>query len=91
MFNEFNKLVDACGVDAILERHSDGTYVLTLEDFEGFDDDWNEVEREYVNEEAVDALLKWLEANCIERELNLYIHYVFPDFQLTLGYASFDI
>ena len=91
MFNEFNKLVDACGVDAILERHSDGAYALTLEDFEGFDDDWNEVEREYVNEEAVDALLKWLEANCIERKSNLYIHYVFPDFRLTLGYASFDI
>ena len=91
MFNEFKKMVDACGVDAILERHSDGTYVLTLEDFEGFDDDWNEVEREYVNEEAVDALLKWLEANCIERESNLYIYYVFPDFQLALGYASFDI
>ena len=91
MFNEFNKLVRACGVDAILERHSDGTYVLTLEDFDGFDDDWNEVEREYVNEEAVDALLEWLEANYTERKSNLYIHYVFPDFRLTLGYASFDI
>ena len=91
MFNEFNKLVRACGVDAILERHSDGAYVLTLEDFEGFDDDWNEVEREYVNEEAVDALLEWLEVNCTERKSNLYIHYVFPDFRLTFGYASFDI
>ena len=90
-FNEFKKMVDACGVDAILERHSDGTYALTLEDFDGFDDNWNEIEREYENEEAVDALLDWLEANCTEREDNLYIHYVFPDFQLTFGYASFDI
>ena len=91
MFNEFKKMVEACGVDAILERHSDGTYALALEDFDGFDDDWNEVEREYVNEEAVDALLKWLEANYTERKPDLYIHYVFPDFRLTLGYASFDI
>lgn len=91
MFNEFIQMVDACGVDAILERYSDGAYALTLEDFDGFDDDWNEVEREYENEEAVDALLDWLEANCTERDDNLYIHYVFPDFQLTLGYASFDI
>lgn len=91
MFNEFMKMVDACGVDATLEWHSDGTYVLTLEDFEGFDDDWNEVEREYVNEEAVDALLKWLEVNYTERKSDLYIHYVFPDFRLTLGCASFDI
>ena len=91
MFNEFIQMVDACGVDAILERHSDGTYSLTLEDLEGFDDDWNEVEREYVNPDAVNALLDWLEANCIERKSNLYIHYVFSDFRLTLGYASFDI
>ena len=91
MFNEFKKMVDACGVDAILERHSDGTYGLTLEDFEGFDDDWNEIEREYENEEAVDALLDWLEAHCTRRDDNLYIHYVFSDFQLTFGYASFDI
>ena len=91
MFNEFIQMVDACGVDAILERHSDEEYHLTLEDFEGFDDDWNEVEREYDNEEAVDALLDWLEANYTERKSNLYIHYVFPDFQLTFGYASFDI
>ena len=91
MFNEFIQMVDACGVDAILERHSDGTYVLTLEDFEGFDDDWNEVEREYDNEEAVDALLEWLEDNCIDKTERLDIHYVFPDFQVTLGYASFDI
>ena len=91
MFNEFNKLVRACGVDAILERHSDGTYVLTLADFEGFDDHRHDVERAYVNEEAVDALLEWLEVNCTERKSHLYIHYVFPDFRLTLGYASFDI
>ena len=91
MFNEFNKLVCACGVDAILERHSDGTYALTLEDFEGFDDDWNEVEREYENEEAVDALLEWVGVNCAERKSNLYIHYVVPGFGRTVGCASCDV
>ena len=91
MFNEFMKMVNACGTDAIIERHSDGTYVLTLEDFDGFDDHWNEIEREFENEEAVDALLAWLEANCTERIANLYVHYVFSDFRLTLGYASFNI
>lgn len=91
MFDEFMKMVNACGDDATLEHHSDGTYVLTIEDFEGFDDHWNEIEREYDNEEAVDALLDWLEANYTERNVNLYIHYTFSDFRLTLGYASFNI
>ena len=91
MFNKFMELVKACGNDVELYHWSDGGYQLTLEDFEGFDDDWNEVEREYVNEKAVDALLDWLEANYTERKSNLYIHYVFPDFRLTFGYSSFDI
>lgn len=91
MFNEFMKMVDACGTDAIIERHSDGTYVLTIEDFNGFDEDWNEIEREFENDEAVNALLAWLNANYTKRNANLYVHYIFPDFQLTVGYASFNI
>ena len=91
MFNEFIQMVDACGDDATLERRSDGTYALTIEDFEGFDERWAEIEREYDNPDAVDALLDWLEAHCTGRDDNLYIHYVFSDFQLTFGYASFDI
>lgn len=66
MFNEFMKMVDACGTDAIIER-------------------------EFENDEAVDALLAWLNANCTERDANLYVRYTFPDFQLTVGYASFNI
>lgn len=91
MFNEFMKMVNACGTDAIIERHCDGTYVLTLEDFDGFDEDWHEIEREFENDEAVDALLAWLNANCTERDANLYVRYTFPDFQVTVGYASFNI
>lgn len=91
MFNKFMELVKACGNDVELYHWSDGGYELTLEDFEGFDKDWNEVMREYDNEEAIDILLDWLEDNCIDKTERLDIHYVFPDFQVTLGYASFDI
>ena len=91
MFNKFMELVKACGNDVELYRYSNGTYDLTLEDFEGFDKNWNEIIRDYDNEEAVDALLNWLEDNCIDKTERLYIHYVFPDFQVTLGYASSDI
>lgn len=91
MFEKFMQLVNACGVDVELYRYSNGTYDLTIEDFEGFDKNWNEIIRDYDNEEAVDTLLDWLEANCISKTERLYIDYVFSDFQVTLGYASFDI
>ena len=91
MFNEFMQMVEACSDDITLDRRSNGIYRLTLEDFEGFNENWHEVEREYDNEEAVDALLDWLETNCIEQREDFYIYYEFPDFQVIVGYASFDI
>lgn len=91
MLEKFMELVNACGNDADLDYWSDGTYYLILNDLEGFDRNWREVEREYDNEEAVNALLDWLEANYVERDADFYIRYTFLDFQLLLGYASFDI
>ena len=91
MFNEFMQMVEACGDDVTLNRRSNGIYRLTLEDFEGFNENWHEVEREYDNEEAVNALLDWLETNCIEQREDFYIYYNFPDFQVIVGYSSFDI
>ena len=91
MFNEFKKMVDACGDDVTLDRRSNGIYRLTLEDFEGFDEHWHEIMREYDNEEAVNALLDWLETNCTEQREDFYIYYYFHDFQENVCYSSFDI
>lgn len=91
MFNEFMQMVEACGDDITLSRRSNGIYHLTLEDFEGFDEHWHEIMREYDNEEAVNALLDWLETNCTEHHEDFYTYYIFPDFQVIVGYSSFDI
>ena len=64
--------------------------VITVDDFEGFDDDWSEVMREY-DVEAVDGLIEWLEEHCISEEDDLYSYYHFEDFDVQLGYTSFDI
>ena len=40
----------------------DDDYIdLTIDDFEGFDEDWGEVEREFVDADAVEEVLDWLE------------------------------
>ena len=64
--------------------------VITVDDFEGFDDDWSEIMRDY-DVEAVDALIEWLEEHCISEEGDLYSYYHFEGFDVQLGYTSFDI
>ena len=64
--------------------------VITVEDFEGFDDDWSEVMRDY-DGEAVERLIEWLEEHCISEEGDLYSYYHFEGFDVQLGYTSFDI
>lgn len=83
--------IEALGADACLWVRSDGLLDVTLEDFEGFDDHWSEIDREYDNEEAVDAFLEMLKTECSSQEGNFYVIYHFEGFDVKLGFASFDI
>lgn len=63
---------------------------VTVEDFEGFDEDWNEVYAD-IDEDAVDVMIKWLEENCDSHEGDFYYYYTFGDLVVRLGWASYDI
>ena len=82
--------IEALGADASLWEEGE-VLDVTLEDFEGFDDDWSEIDREYDDEEAVDAFLEMLESECVSHEGDFYVVYHFEGFDVRLGYASFDI
>ena len=64
--------------------------VITVDDFEGFDKDWSEIMRDY-DVEAVDGLIEWLEEHCISEDGDFYSYYHFEEFDVQLGYSSFDI
>ena len=64
--------------------------VITVDDFEGFDEDWSEIMRDY-DEEAVDGLIEWLEEHCISEDGDFYSYYHFEEFDVELGYSSYDI
>ena len=83
--------IENLGADASMYDFENGTINVTLEDFEGFDDNWSEIDREYDNEEAVNAFLEMLEAECSSKEDDFYTIYHFEGFDVQLGYASFDI
>ena len=64
---------------------------LTIDDFEGFDEDWSEIYRELVDEDAVEEILKWLEENADYVDGDFYRYYHFDEIVVEVGYTSFDI
>lgn len=90
MFDTLMVLINACENDVYFFK-GDRMIHLTINDFEGFDNNWNEIMRDYDNPNAVDALLDWLNANCVSKVNELYTTYSFDGFAVHLGYASFDI
>lgn len=88
-YEEVMALLETLGDDVSIEAYDDEIYV-TVEDFEGFDDNWCEVIRPYdVN--AVDKVFETLKARCVKMVDDFYIDFYFEGFSVQLGYASFDI
>jgi hypothetical protein len=83
--------IEALGADATLRNTKDYCLDVTIEDFEGFDDDYDEIMRDYDNAEAVECFEEMLETECLSQEGDFYITYHFEGFDVCLGYASFDI
>ena len=85
------KTIKALGADASLWDEEDYCLDVTIEDFEGFDEHWCEIDREFDDEDAVDAFLEMISDTCLSREGDFYVTYHFDGFDVRIGYASFDI
>ena len=64
---------------------------LTINDFEGFDENWNEINREFVNEKAIDEVFRWLDENADFSDGDYYRYYHFGKIVVIVGNTSFDI
>lgn len=64
---------------------------LTIEDFEGFSEDWEEIYRDFVDEDAVDEVLEWLREQADFVDGDFYHYYHFGDIVVEVGYTSYDI
>ena len=85
-------MVEALGDDASMWYDEDEKVLdVTLRDFEGFDDDWSEIMRDYDHPEAVEAFKEMLETECSSQEGDFYFDYHFDGFTVELGYSSYDI
>jgi len=59
--------------------------------FGGFDEDWSEISRDFVDEKTVDEVLEWLKKNADYIEDDYYYYYHFGDIVVEVGYTSYDI
>lgn len=87
-------MVEALGDDAsVYETTRDGLDMVdvTLEDFGGFTEDYEELDREYDDAQAVEDFLGALEDTCLMVSGDYYHYYHFEDFVVCVGYASMDI
>lgn len=77
--------------DGHLTVDENGDMEFMVYDFEGFDDDWSEVDHEFADRELVDRVLDLLEQEADEVEGDYYMYYHFGDVVVELSYSSFDI
>lgn len=68
----------------------DDTLYITVNDFSGFDNDWNEIFCDY-NEEGVRDLMDTLADLCNKHTSSFRHVYYFDYFTVYLGFASCDI
>ena len=64
---------------------------VIINDFEGFGESYEEIERELEGSEAVEEVLEWLEKNADEVEGEYYKYYHFGEIVVKVGYASYEI
>lgn len=88
------KMLEELGEDVSFDlfdyEDEDSVLYVTVEDFEGFDEDWCEIMREY-DVDAIQKVIAWLEEHCVSQEDCYSIYYYFEGFEVRFGYASYDI
>lgn len=85
--NLINALVSS---DDLLIYEFNNEINITVNDFEGFTEDWSEIMREY-DIKAVNNLLNELRKACKEYSEDFYHEYKFEDFTIVVGWHSYDI
>ena len=75
----------------VIHEYSNGYDIdITVKDFDGFDEHWNEIMLDY-NENLEDELLEFLTANASKVVGDYYRSFTFEDCEIVYGYASMDI
>jgi len=78
-------------VDDVIVNEYNNEIHLDFNDFDGFDEDWEEIDRNYVNFDLVEKVQDFLDNNCLSCDNDYYTIYNFDTFKVVVGYTSYDI
>ena len=82
MFEKLMAMVNALvEVEDVYFREYNNTLYITVNDFEGFGEHYEEIDREFVNEELVEELVEFIEN----------ANYTIENYTIELNYSSEDI
>ena len=85
------QLMTLCEDISFWENTDKNMLGVIVEDFEGFDEDGNEVFAD-INEDAVNIMIEWLEEHCDSHDGGcFYQYYTFGDLVVCLDWESYDI
>ena len=84
------EMAEALGNDAIV---FDFNHQISVDfnDFEGFDEHWSEIMRDYDDPDAVEAFEEMLRSEALSIDDDFYTTYHFDGFTVKVGYTSYDI
>ena len=82
MFEKLMTMVNALvEVEDVYFREYENTLYITVNDFEGFGEHYEEIDREFVNEELVEELVEFIEN----------ANYTIDNYTIELNYSSEEI
>ena len=82
MFEKLMTMVNALvEVEDVYFREYNSTLYITVNDFEGFGEHYEEIDREFVNEELVEELVEFIKN----------ANYTIENYTIELNYSSEDI
>lgn len=91
-YEQVLSMANALGNDAIVFTYTSKDEIsVDFNDFEGFDDDWSEIMRDYDDADAVEAFEEMLREKALKIDDGFYTTYHFNGFVVKVGYTSYDI
>ena len=82
MFEKLMTMVNALvEIEDVYFREYENTLYITVNDFEGFGEHYEEIDREFVNEELVEELVEFIEN----------ANYTIENYTIELNYSSEEI
>ena len=92
IIDTMRKLEESGDIDLdAFHRNGDLVYSVVIKDFDGFDENWNEIDRIPNNLDLLGKFIDAIEENALTIENDYYTDYYFNDYVIHLGYESMDI